>query len=568
MPEKKIKAKQGVADERWQQRGARRVTATTKRSADIGWETEFSGPRRDGKQNPDTLKQSSLLQQIVKVILKVNWKQTIPYLLYLKVKGMFTLVPVAEEESQMSKAPFQIKSDKVGQSETDTLVNRNADLSGNTGKPVFHPLILIIFLLIFVLGLGAGHLIPAKITFPWQNPPGPVTSSNKYVAFLDEVYDTIQKNYWNKLTDTQLIQLYVLGTAKLTNQPAAQNVKTPGDLNNVLKNAVNSFPDDNKKEAFTATLADLVLANLEPFGRSRLYSQQDTTSLQNNVANINPEVNRYQELGLSKNASENQISQAFQKEQAKLAPKAESSPAAKQQLDEITQAYNTLSDADARKIYDTSGVEPTMSYKLIGSNILYIHQTKFSPTTLDELQRITQKFDQGNSLHTLIFDMRDNVGGAIDLLPYILGPFIGPDQYAYQFYHQGDKQDFKTLTSWMPSLVRYKQVVVLINGGTQSSAEVMAAVLKKYNVGILVGTKTAGWGTVERVFPLTHQIDPSQKFSAFLVHSLTLRDDGQPIQGNGVQPSIDTSKPDWEQQLYTYYNNQELVNAVKNILSQ
>jgi len=146
-----------------------------------------------------------------------------------------------------------------------------------------------------------------------------------------------------------------------------------------------------------------------------------------------------------------------------------------------------------------------------------------------------------------------------------LGPFIGMDQYAYQFFHQDEKQDFKTKAGWLPSLIRFKKVVVLINGGAQSSAEVMAASLKKYNVGILIGEKTKGWGTVERVFPLENQIDENEKHSMFLVHSLTLREDGQPIEGNGVEPTIDINSADWKEQLFSYFHYDELSDAVEEV---
>ena len=103
----------------------------------------------------------------------------------------------------------------------------------------------------------------------------------------------------------------------------------------------------------------------------------------------------------------------------------------------------------------------------------------------------------------------------------------------------------------MPGLIRYKRMVVLINNQTQSTAELMAAVIKKYNVGVVVGTPSKGWGTIEKVFPLTKQIDPpsgeagqSEKYSIFLVHSLTLREDGQPIEGNGVLPTINIKDKD------------------------
>jgi len=96
----------------------------------------------------------------------------------------------------------------------------------------------------------------------------------------------------------------------------------------------------------------------------------------------------------------------------------------------------------------------------------------------------------------------------------------------------------------------------------------MAAVLKRYNVGVLVGTTTKGWGTIEKVFPLTQQLSEDEKFSLFLVHSLTLRDDNQPIEGKGVEPVINVKKPGWEKDLYSYFQYEELTQAVKDLFKQ
>jgi len=118
----------------------------------------------------------------------------------------------------------------------------------------------------------------------------------------------------------------------------------------------------------------------------------------------------------------------------------------------------------------------------------------------------------------------------------------------------------------MNSLVRYKKVVILINENTQSSAEVMAAVLKKYNVGAVVGTHTKGWGTVEKVYPMDNQIDTNQKFSLFLVSYVTLREDNQPIEGRGVDPMIDTTSKDWQKELLTMFGDSGLVKVVEEII--
>jgi carboxyl-terminal processing protease len=205
---------------------------------------------------------------------------------------------------------------------------------------------------------------------------------------------------------------------------------------------------------------------------------------------------------------------------------------------------------------------------LISPKVAYIKIDRFSPVTFEEFQKDAAKLDQGDELDSLIIDLRNNIGGAIDLLPYFLGPFIGPDQYAYEFYHQGDKIPFKTKVGWLESLFRYKKVIILVNEKTESSAEVMAATLKKYNVGVVVGTNTKGHGTIERLIPLETQISPTEKFSLFLVENLTLRDDGQPIEEKGIQPHVNINEDNWGIQLQGYFNFIPLIKAVEEAWNQ
>lgn len=407
---------------------------------------------------------------------------------------------------------------------------------------------ILLIAVIFFLGAATGYFYVQK-----AKPVSPTLKQEKdvYLVFLCEVYDKIKENYWDKISDEQLTNLFVKGAEKITGQPQVLKSNDKASLQKLLKGINQQIESEEKKKEFATQLADIVLANLKPFGRSRLYTKKEEKALKNRVENINPEVDQYEVLGVEKEASQEEIEAVFKE---------------KEKTPEVDQAYKILSDQDSRKVYDLSGAEPTMDYRLIRPEIFSIHIKKLSPTSLEELKRVTEKVDTGKELDTLIFDLRDNVGGAIDLLPYFLGHFIGQDQYAYQFFHQGEKDDFKTRIGWLPSLVRYKKVVILINEGTQSSAEVMAATLKKYNVGITVGTPTKGWGTVEKVFQIEQQIDPSEKHSIFLTHSLTLRDDGQPIEGRGVEPLININEPDWEEQLYAYFHYEELIEAVKEVL--
>ncbi|PIS15266.1 hypothetical protein COT63_00855 [Candidatus Shapirobacteria bacterium CG09_land_8_20_14_0_10_38_17] len=420
-------------------------------------------------------------------------------------------------------------------------------------------------LLIFGGGLAGGYFYAQKINSPTKEEAFSF-KENTYSPFLSEVYDKIKENYWKSLSDEELTHLFVLGIEKLVGQPQSLKKENKEELLKTADTILKEIDSQEKKKEFVAQLADIVLANLEPFGRSRLYSKKDETALKNNVENKNPSVDQYEILGVLENDSQEKIKEAYRVKEQELVVEAKTSTEAAQKLSQIENSFRVLGDEESRQLYDTTGVEPTITYRLLRSNIFYLYFSKISPTTFDELQRVTKKVDSGEDLDTLILDLRGNIGGSIDILPYLLGPFIGEDSYAYQFFHQGERTDFKTRVGWLPSLVRYKRVVVLIDKETQSSAEVIAATLKKYNVGVLVGVTTRGWGTIERVFKLDSQFDDKEEYSMFLVHSLTLRDDGQPIEGQGVEPTVNINNLGWENELYKYFRCEELTEVVKELI--
>jgi len=408
-----------------------------------------------------------------------------------------------------------------------------------------------VIVVVFCLGISIERL------YPEQNQANILEikkQENQYMAFLSEVYNKIQENYWEKLTDKELSALFGASIEKLGGKINSQEIKNKQDLEKVLENTFKKVNLDKKKE-FTTQLANIVLVNLKTKSRSRLYTKKDEQQLINRVENINPETNLYEILGLNKQASKEEIAQAYKDKAPQLEDEA---------LEEVEYAHQVLSDNNQKQRYDKTGAEPTVLASLIRPEILYLYINKVSPTALTELEQQIQKFNNIPNLDSLILDLRANVGGSIDILSYLLGPFIGKDQYAYEFFHQNEKTPYKTKVGWLSDLVQYKKVVILIDDKTQSSAEVMASVFKKYNVGILVGTTTQGWGTIEAVENLDQKLE-EQEYSIFLVHSLTLRTDGQPIEGNGVEPTININQSDWKEKLYSYFHYSELINVIEEI---
>jgi len=419
--------------------------------------------------------------------------------------------------------------------------------------------------LFIIVGAGLG----TAVAFGYLNIHQPKIQKTAYgdiyLAFTGEVYDKIKNNYWDKVPDDQLAILYKLAIDKVTTKTSTSDPKTKDDIIQLIKTTIADYDKDKKKE-FVASVNDIVLANLKPFGRSRLYTQKETQALSDTVVNKDTATDLYAAIGADKNATPKDIATAYQKTENEL--RNDKTPEGQQKLAEAKRAYDALSNPDNKAVYDQTKIEPTVIYKLLTSDIFYIHLTKFSPQSFDELQKAINSIDPAkkNGPTSMILDLRGNIGGAIDILQYFLGPFIGPDRYAYEFFHQGDTTPFKTKVGWLAGLVRYKKVVVLINEKDQSSTEVMAATLKKYNVGVLVGTTTKGWGTVESVIPLEQQIDPNEKFSVLMVHDLTLRDDGQPIEGKGVDPTINIKDKDWQKQLMSYFNYPGLVEEVRKLV--
>lgn len=426
-------------------------------------------------------------------------------------------------------------------------------------SPLRYSIYLAGILALFFLGSLAGFYY-----FKQQAKPEQATEiKDPYIAFLSEVYDSIQENYWDSISEPQLNKLYKLGAEKMLGSQLYLRDDTQAGLMTVLNKTLKDLGDDARKREFTEKLAAIVLANLNPAGHNGLYTEADEKNLTNRVQNVNPENNLYQDLGVDKTASPEKIEETYKAKAAEL--EKQNTEEAKKQLEKLAYAREVLTSADKKQRYDTNGAEPTIFSRLVQPDVLHIYIKSFSPTTLDEFIKATEKVDKGEELTTMILDLRGNVGGSIDLLPYLLGPFIGPDQYAYEFYQQGQRTPFKTILGWQTSLVRYKKLVILIDGKSQSTAETMASVLKKYNVGIVMGEKTAGWGTVERVFPLKEQFNPGTKYSIFLVHHITLRDDNQPIQGNGVEPAIAMSNKNWKKEFYNYFRYPELANVIEKI---
>lgn len=386
-----------------------------------------------------------------------------------------------------------------------------------------------------------------------------------YVQFESEIYDSIKTNYWDKISDENLSNLFKLGVEKITGKLVMLSVTDKNSVEKLVADSIKNLAQNQKKE-FVATLGNLVLANLQPFGRSSLYTEKQEIALRDTVANVDKSKDLYVTLDVPKTATEAEVKKQSAKQISVLSK--ENTPEAKQKIADIKYAESVLTNTDQKQRYDSGKIEPTVFQREISPKIFYVRMSKISPTTFDEFLKTIQDNAKNTSQNSLILDLRGNIGGAIDLLPYFFGLFVGQNQYIYDFFQQGNYTPFRTKIGKLSELEKYRKNVVLIDSASQSTVEDMTAVFKKFNLAVVVGIPSKGWGTIENTYPLKTVIDPAEKYSLFLVNSITLRDDGQPIESRGVEPNINITDKNWAKQLDDYFNYPELTAAVKKILAE
>jgi carboxyl-terminal processing protease len=138
-------------------------------------------------------------------------------------------------------------------------------------------------------------------------------------------------------------------------------------------------------------------------------------------------------------------------------------------------------------------IDPETGYVLIGD---------FARSTGDEVARALESLRQ-QGMRRLLVDLRNNGGGLLDQAIEVADQFVpkgtkivetrGRTRDAFQEYSAaGERADLA-----LP-------LVVLVNGGTASAAEIFAGAIQDHDIGVITGTPTWGKGLVQTVYPLPY----------------------------------------------------------------
>ena len=176
----------------------------------------------------------------------------------------------------------------------------------------------------------------------------------------------------------------------------------------------------------------------------------------------------------------------------------------------------------------------SVKFELLENSIGYIRLTSFNENSSSQVKEKIEKLNNNKKLKGYILDLRNNPGGllsqAIKISDFFLdnGEIVStksrqPSENRKWFAKKGDLTDGKT-------------VLVLINYGSASAAEIVAGALKDHKRAIIVGENSYGKGSVQSIIPLKNRGAIRLTIAKYYLPS------GKSISEVGVTPDIEVAE--------------------------
>jgi len=131
----------------------------------------------------------------------------------------------------------------------------------------------------------------------------------------------------------------------------------------------------------------------------------------------------------------------------------------------------------------------------------YIKLSRFARTSYDEFMTAMREL-QAQGMERLVFDLRDNAGGLMEMAIRISDEFLpANDLIVYTQSRRGNyNHEYRARSG---GSFEDKPVIVLVNEHSASASEIVAGALQDHDRALVVGRRTFGKGLVQQQFPLS-----------------------------------------------------------------
>lgn len=168
-----------------------------------------------------------------------------------------------------------------------------------------------------------------------------------------------------------------------------------------------------------------------------------------------------------------------------------------------------------------------------GTDVALVRMNQFSDNLETELVKALEAAKQAGAKQ-LVVDVRNNPGGLLEQAIKVTSQFVKEGNVLLQEDAQGQRKSFEVEPGGVATDI---PIVVLINRGSASAAEIFAGAIQDHKRGQIVGETTFGTGTVLKPFKLD---DGS---GLLLGTSQWLTPKGRLIRKHGIEPDVAVDLP-------------------------
>ncbi|UCH90696.1 MAG: S41 family peptidase [Nitrospirota bacterium] len=138
--------------------------------------------------------------------------------------------------------------------------------------------------------------------------------------------------------------------------------------------------------------------------------------------------------------------------------------------------------------------------KLLEGNVGYVRLSQFQEASAEDLTKELENFSEKN-LQGLILDLRNNPGGLLTAAVGVSEQFLEAGRLVVSIQGRNEKK-IEYRAGANSKLYQYP-MIVLINHGSASASEIVAAAMQDWGKAVVIGTTSFGKGSVQTILPLS-----------------------------------------------------------------
>jgi len=181
---------------------------------------------------------------------------------------------------------------------------------------------------------------------------------------------------------------------------------------------------------------------------------------------------------------------------------------------------------------DTIPLHSVKAFFLV-PGVVYARISNFQEHTTDELKEALASLEKQHKIGGMILDLRNNPGGLLNQAVSVSDIFLTAGTIVYT-KGRTEEQNMRFSAHNSGDEPHYP-LVILVNEGTASAAEIVAGALQAHKRGILVGTRTFGKGSVQTIVPLP------EGAALRLTTARYYTPDNRSIQALGISPDVEVA---------------------------